>query len=91
MSWGADALPQAIFVLFDFSCRPGEGGRSKGGKEGADVSEDIAMLEPEPPLDIADEIDMDFTFHSPKALGQWQEDIKDSVGYAYLCKSAQSR
>mmetsp|Transcript_124043 Transcript_124043/g.345226 ORF Transcript_124043/g.345226 Transcript_124043/m.345226 type:complete len:658 (+) Transcript_124043:2976-4949(+) len=56
----------------------GEGrGANKG--EAVDVSEDAQMAEPEPPVDIADEIDMEFSFHSPKALGQWQEDIEDQL------------
>jgi len=55
----------------------GEGGKAAGGKESVDASADMMMAEPEPPIDIADEIDLEFSFHSPKALGQWQEDISD--------------
>jgi len=35
--------------------------------------------EPEPPIDIADEIDMDFSFHSQRAYGQSQEEIDDEI------------
>mmetsp|Transcript_89239 Transcript_89239/g.277466 ORF Transcript_89239/g.277466 Transcript_89239/m.277466 type:complete len:979 (-) Transcript_89239:73-3009(-) len=56
----------------------GEGrGAQKG--EAVDVLEDMTMAEPEPVVDIADEIDMEFSFHSPKALGQWQEDIEEQL------------
>jgi len=44
-----------------------------------DVSEDLMMAEPVPPIDIADEIDKDFSFHGQKALGQWQEDINETL------------
>jgi len=58
--------------------KDGEGeGRGANNREAIDVSEDMAMAEPEEPIDIADEIDMEFSFHSPKALGQWQEDIEE--------------
>lgn len=56
----------------------GEGrGAAKG--ESVDVMEDMTMLPPEEPIDIADEIDMEFSFHSPKALGIWQEDIEEQL------------
>jgi len=60
--------------------KDGEGeGRGANKGEAVDVSEDMAMAEPEPVVDLADEIDMDFSFHSPKALGQWQEDIEEQL------------
>jgi len=60
--------------------KDGEGeGRGANKGEAVDVSEDMMMAEPEPPIDIADEIDMEFSFHSPKALGQWQEDIEEQL------------
>jgi len=56
----------------------------KRSKEAVDNSADAAMEAPIEPTDIADEIDMDFTFHSPKALGQWQEDIDEMIGKLWL-------
>mmetsp|Transcript_92223 Transcript_92223/g.176876 ORF Transcript_92223/g.176876 Transcript_92223/m.176876 type:complete len:1979 (-) Transcript_92223:351-6287(-) len=54
-------------------------GRQASSKEAVDVSQDLQMVEPKPPIDLADEIDMEFSFHSPKALGQWQEEIDDMI------------
>jgi len=60
--------------------KEGEGeGRGAGKSEAVDVSEDMTMLPPEEPIDIADEIDMEFSFHSPKALGIWQEDVEEQL------------
>jgi len=54
-------------------------GRGASKSEAVDVMEDMTMLPPEEPIDIADEIDMDFSFHSPKALGIWQEDVEEQL------------
>merc|ERR1719420_2358819 len=59
--------------------KEGEGeGRAKGSNDSGVSAADEYMLEPEPPMNLEDEIDMEFSFHSPKALGQWQEDIKET-------------
>mmetsp|Transcript_33055 Transcript_33055/g.51346 ORF Transcript_33055/g.51346 Transcript_33055/m.51346 type:complete len:2017 (-) Transcript_33055:221-6271(-) len=61
----------------------GEGGRIKDkgnndlGLEAMHAFE--SMAEPLPPTDLADEIDLEFSFHSPKAMGQWREDIIDQI------------
>eukprot|EP00929_Paragymnodinium_shiwhaense_P082526 TRINITY_DN4351_c0_g1_i1.p1 TRINITY_DN4351_c0_g1~~TRINITY_DN4351_c0_g1_i1.p1 ORF type:complete len:1954 (-),score=750.05 TRINITY_DN4351_c0_g1_i1:133-5994(-) len=56
----------------------GSDGRAAAkGTEAVDCTEAMQMVEPVEPIDIADEIDPDFTFHSQKALGQWQEDIEE--------------
>jgi len=59
----------------------GEGGRNtdKGANEmGAEAMHAFeSMAEPLPPTDLADDIDLEFSFHSPKAFGQWREDIVD--------------
>lgn len=51
----------------------------RGGEKGetVDVSQDTQMPVPVKPDDIETEIDPDFTFHSPKALGIWSEDIAE--------------
>mmetsp|Transcript_70413 Transcript_70413/g.168645 ORF Transcript_70413/g.168645 Transcript_70413/m.168645 type:complete len:1423 (-) Transcript_70413:98-4366(-) len=54
-------------------------GRGNNNIEAVDVSADLAMAEPQEPTDIADEIDPEFTFHSQKVLGQYQEDIDDII------------
>lgn len=54
-------------------------GRSVAKTEAVSSMEDELMEEPEKPIDIAEEIDMEFTFHSPKALGQWSQDINDML------------
>jgi hypothetical protein len=55
-----------------------EGGEGRAvAKESVDTRGDMEMDEPEPPVNIEDEIDMEFSFHSVKALGIWQDDIKD--------------
>jgi len=41
----------------------------------ADVSEDAFLPEPDLVVDVADEIDPEFSFHSQKVYGQGQEDI----------------
>mmetsp|Transcript_59948 Transcript_59948/g.97036 ORF Transcript_59948/g.97036 Transcript_59948/m.97036 type:complete len:1938 (-) Transcript_59948:58-5871(-) len=56
-----------------------EEGRGAGKSEAVDVSQESMMPEPIPPADLADEIDMEFSFHSPKVLGQWQEDIEETL------------
>ncbi|CAE8692993.1 unnamed protein product [Polarella glacialis] len=56
-----------------------EEGRGAGKSEAVDVSQESMMPEPIPPVDLADEIDMEFSFHSPKVLGQWQEDIEETL------------
>eukprot|EP00928_Gymnodinium_smaydae_P014150 TRINITY_DN15141_c0_g2_i3.p1 TRINITY_DN15141_c0_g2~~TRINITY_DN15141_c0_g2_i3.p1 ORF type:complete len:1998 (-),score=638.27 TRINITY_DN15141_c0_g2_i3:221-6076(-) len=55
-----------------------DGGRGAGKAEAMEV-EEVDEQEPEPPIDIADEIDPEFTFHSAKALGQWQEAIEETM------------
>lgn len=55
-------------------------GRGANKGEAVDVSQDTQMPEPVKPDNIEDEIDPEFTFHSPKALGQWQEDIDEILG-----------
>merc|ERR1719329_1034470 len=55
----------------------GEGKASGASKETGGARE--MMAEPEPPIDLADQIDLEFSFHSPKALGQWQESIDEII------------
>jgi len=54
-------------------------GRGARNIEAVDVSMDANMPPPPPPVDLMDEIDMEFSFHSPKALGQWAEDIEETL------------
>lgn len=54
-------------------------GRGAEKNERVDTSADMTMAEPLPPVDLMDEIDPDFTFHSPKALGTWYEDIEETL------------
>eukprot|EP00746_Dinoflagellata_sp_MGD_P125685 gnl/MRDRNA2_/MRDRNA2_60514_c0_seq1.p1 gnl/MRDRNA2_/MRDRNA2_60514_c0~~gnl/MRDRNA2_/MRDRNA2_60514_c0_seq1.p1 ORF type:complete len:1869 (+),score=477.09 gnl/MRDRNA2_/MRDRNA2_60514_c0_seq1:406-5607(+) len=55
----------------------GEGKEGRSGKQEVEEFDDDKEDEPIPPTDIAEDIDPEFTFHSPKALGQWQEDIEE--------------
>eukprot|EP00435_Cladocopium_sp_Y103_P062278 s262_g23.t2 len=57
-------------------------GRGGNKSEAADTSADLMMVEPVEPMDIADEIDDEFTFHSAKALGVGQEDIEEEISKA---------
>lgn len=57
-------------------------GRGGNKSEAADTSADLMMVEPVEPMDIADEIDDEFTFHSAKALGVGQEDIEYEISKA---------
>jgi len=54
-------------------------GRGNRNAEAADTTQDQMLDEPEPPIELADQIDLEFSFHSPKALGQWQEDIEEEL------------
>lgn len=54
-------------------------GRGGAKAEAVDTSADLMLAEPVEPMDIADEIDPEFTFHSAKALGVWQEEIEDTI------------
>eukprot|EP00434_Breviolum_minutum_P001099 symbB.v1.2.000962.t1/scaffold39.1/size394969/6 len=54
-------------------------GRGGSKAEAVDTSADLMLAEPVEPKDIADEIDAEFTFHSAKALGVWQEDIEATI------------
>eukprot|EP00397_Hematodinium_sp_SG-2012_P001704 GEMP01001709.1.p1 GENE.GEMP01001709.1~~GEMP01001709.1.p1 ORF type:complete len:1345 (+),score=373.38 GEMP01001709.1:450-4037(+) len=44
-----------------------------------DFDQAAAEEEPTPPIDVADEIDPEFSFHSAKAYGQGQEDIDEMI------------
>jgi len=57
----------------------GRGGRKA---EAVDISEDLMLQEPKEPKDISEEIDPEFTFHSARALGVWQEDIDELINSA---------
>ena len=54
-------------------------GRGARKSEATDVSEALTMTEPPAVIDLADEFDMKFSFHGPKALGQWAEDIEETM------------
>ncbi|CAJ1371958.1 unnamed protein product, partial [Effrenium voratum] len=54
-------------------------GRGAAKAEAVDITQDMMMAEPKEPKDIQDEIDPEFSFHSAKALGVWQEDIEDQI------------
>lgn len=54
-----------------------DGGRGGGGGESVDVGMDQTLPEPVPPIDLADEIDPEFSFHSQKALGQGASEIEE--------------
>jgi len=56
-----------------------EDGRGNNNVEAADTAQDQMADEPEPVIELADQIDAEFSFHSPKALGQWQEDIEEEL------------
>ena len=44
-----------------------------------DVGADEHMAEPQPPGDLVDDVDLEFSFHSPKALGQWGEETEEML------------
>mmetsp|Transcript_45205 Transcript_45205/g.105396 ORF Transcript_45205/g.105396 Transcript_45205/m.105396 type:complete len:1912 (+) Transcript_45205:101-5836(+) len=51
-----------------------------GNKEATHVDMgDVLMQEPQEPKDISEEIDPEYTFHSARALGVWQEDIDEVI------------
>lgn len=54
-------------------------GRAGRNTEAVDTTAELMMVEPQEPTDIADEIDPEFSFHSAKALGVWQEDIDELI------------
>lgn len=54
----------------------GERGAQKD--EAAQVDEDVGD-EPQEPEDLADQIDLEFSFHNPKAFGQWHKEIADII------------
>ena len=54
-------------------------GRGAQKVEANEARDDTIPDPPAPPVDLADEIDPEFSFHSAKALGQGQEDIEEII------------
>lgn len=54
-------------------------GRGAQKVQANEARDDTIPDPPAPPVDLADEIDPEFSFHSAKALGQGQEDIEEII------------